>query len=169
MWTVNKTMKIGAMVAIVTIAALVVTLSTQEIQAKTLAPHVLDFSAKVQDHIYAKAGETLNVPVEIFGSTTPRNVDVVVTESDWKHGAEFENTTNPKLPEGFAINLPIRHISMSAMNETQHEKPLMTVNITIGIDKTVLPGVYPFAIHMIDVNSHGSEGQHIRYFYIHIQ
>ena len=144
--------------------------SFQQISAKTPATHLLDFSAEVPLQIDIKRGETINVPVDIYGGTKVRDLDIVVTGSDLKQGAISADTEHPQLPQGFSIDLPIKHTKTPAMDEkTAHEKPLTRADMSISVDNAVKPGVYAFAIHVIDDNPLGSEGSQISYFYVNVE
>lgn len=160
---------VAAIIAIVAVSLLAPT-SFQQISAKTPITNLLDFSAEIPLQTDVKRGETIKIPVDIYGGTKSRDVDIVVTGSDLKQGAISADTTHPQLPQGFSIDLPIKHTTMQAMDEkTAHEKPIMRVDMTVSVDNTVKPGVYAFAIHMIDDNPLGSEGSQISYFYLNVE
>ena len=129
----------------------------------------MDFSAKVPLHINATSGETLTVPVDIYGSTTPRSVDIVVTQADSKLGVGNVDLNHPQLPQGFTITLPMKNIQMQSMDEKTHEKPLMTMNMTISIDKTIKSGTYGFAINMMSNSTQGLVDDHASAFYVDVQ
>ena len=142
----------GSGVGIIIVATLFF-ITLPQISAKKSTGDFTDFSANVPFQIHASRGERLTVPVDIYGSTTPRSVDIVISQADQRRGVVDPN--NSTLPEGFSIVIPVKHIEMQAMDEKTHKKPLMTVNMTIRIDDTVKPGTYGFAINM---NSKSPEG-----------
>jgi hypothetical protein len=157
-----------ALVAIVAIS-LIVTGSFQNVLAGEQKNHTLDFNLYVDNEIHAKRGDKLTIPVTFYGSTKTRDVDVVVTGADLKIGAIHEDTTNPKLPTGFSIELPVKHINIQAMDEkSAREKQLGTVDMKVNVDNAVEPGTYLFAIHMLD-NDPTSGGDNIRYFYVYVE
>src|SRR5207302_3457453 len=133
----------GVDIAIVIIAfSLLASTSLKQTSANKSTADFMDFSANVPLQIHAARGETLTVPVDIYGSTTPRSVDIVVTSADPRLGVTNVDPNHPQLQQGFSIDLPIKNIQMQAMDEKTHEKPLMRVNMTISIDNTVKPATY---------------------------
>lgn len=165
----NKTLLLGITLAVI-MASVFASTTVYQAAAKTTFTNVLDFHIKAPHDIYAKSGETLTIPVDIYGSAKARGVDFVVTKADLKRGAIDEDTKHPTLTAGFNINLPVTHIDMQAMNGPALGKPIKSVNMTISIDNSVKPGLYLFGIHMIDDSSPpGIVSQSIKYFYIHVQ
>src|SRR5579885_156918 len=121
---------------------------------------LMDFSTNVPFQINASRGETITVPVDIYGSTMPRSIDVVISQADPRRGVI--DPSNSSLPEGFSINIPVKHIEMQPMDEKTHEKPLMTTNMTISIDNAVKPATYGFAINMLSHSPQGIQDEHER-------
>ena len=164
----KKTKVIIASIVIIAASLLAYT-SLQQVFAKKSSGDFMDFSADVPFQIQATPGTISTVPVTIYGSTTARNVDVVITQADPKLGLGSADTAHPQLPPGFIIALPVTHIQMQAMSEVAHQKPLMTTNMTMSIANTVKPGVYGFAINMISTSSDGLPDDHASAFYVNVQ
>jgi hypothetical protein len=143
----------------------------QHVSAKKSSADLMDFSADVPLQIRATPGVTVTVtvPMTIYGSTTAKSVDVVVTQADPKLVLANVDTTHSKLPPGFTITLPLNHIQMQAMGEIAHQKPLMIANMTISIANTVKPGVYGFAINMLSASPDGFPDDHASAFYVNVQ
>ena len=83
-----------ASIAIVFISMLAFTLHTTA--AKQSTGDIMDFSANLPFQINAEPGKTVMVPVDIYGSTTARNVNVVVTQADPKSGLAGVDTAHPQ-------------------------------------------------------------------------
>ena len=160
----------GTGIGVIAVVALILFfVTTPQTLANKSTGDFMDFSANVPFHINATRGETLLVPVDIYGSTTPRSIDIVVTQADSKLGVGNVDPNNSQLPPGFTIALPMENIQMQAMDEKTHEKPLMTMNMTISIDKTVKPGTYGFAINMMSNSTQGLADDHASAFYVNVQ
>ncbi|MDE1767439.1 MAG: hypothetical protein KGI27_14375 [Thaumarchaeota archaeon] len=160
----------GTGIGVIAVVSLILFfIATPQTLANKPTGDFMDFSANVPFHINATSGETLTVPVDIYSSTTPRNVDIVVTQADSKLGVGNVDPNHPQLPQGFTITLPMKNISMQSMDEKTHEKPLMTMNMTISIDKTVKSGTYGFAINMMSNSTQGLADDHARAFYVDVQ
>ena len=144
-------------------------MATPQTLANKSTGDYMDFSANVPFHINATRGETLTVPVDIYGSTTSRSVDIVITPADSKLGVGNVDPNNPQLPPGFTITLPVKNIPMHAMDEKIREKPLMTMNMTVNVDSTVKPGTYGFAINMMSNSTQGLADDHASAFYVDVQ
>ena len=166
----NKKTKVilvaGIVIIIVSVLAYT---SLQQVSAKKSSGDYMDFSADVPFQIQATSGTTLTVPVTIYGSTTTKSVDVVVTHTDPKFGIGSADAAHPQIPPGFTISLPVTHIQMQAMNEVAHQKPLMTTNMTISVANTIKPGVYGFAINMLSTSPDGLPADHASAFYVNVQ
>jgi hypothetical protein len=167
---VYKKTKVILVASIVIIAAsLLAYTSLQQVSAKKSSGDYMDFSADVPFQIHATPGGIMTIPVTIYGSTTARSVDVVITQADPKFGLTNVDTTHTQLPSGFTVTLPLNHIEMQAMSEVAHQKPLMTTNMTISVAYTVKPGVYGFAIHMMSKSPDGFPDDHASAFYVSVQ
>lgn len=166
----NKKTILLVIVAAAVVASLLASTTFKDVSAKAGVSDVLDFHIKIPHDIYAKSGETLTVPVDIYGSAKARGVDFVVTKADLKQGAIGDDTKNPQLTAGFNINFPVTHIDMQALSGTALEIPIKSGEMTVNIASSVKPGLYLFGIHMIDDNSPpGVVFSSIKYFYIHVQ
>ena len=149
--------------------ALVAFTSLHTIAANKSTGDFMDFSADVPLQIHATPGGMVTIPVTIYGSTTTRSVDVVITQADPKLGLANVDTAHPQLPAGFTVTLPLNRIQMQAMSEVAHQKPLMTKDMIISVDDTVKPGVYGFAIHMLSKSPDGVPDDHASAFYVNVQ
>lgn len=164
----DKKTKVILVASIVIIAAsLSAYTSLQQVSAKKFNGFLGDFYVNMPFQINATRGETLTIPVDIYGSTISRNVHIVVTGADSRRGILEWDGTHQQLPQGFSINFPIKDIQMHAMDKKSLVNPLMRVNMTIGIDNTVKSGKYGFAINMID-NNPQSGGDNANAFYVNV-
>lgn len=160
----------GIGIGVIAVVALILFfVETPQTLANKSTGDFMDFSANVPFHINATRGETLLVPVDIYGSTTPRSIDIVVTQADSKLGVGNVDPNNSQLPPGFIITLPVKNIQMHGMDEKTHEKPRMIMNMTISIDKTVKSGTYGFAINMMSNSTQGLADDHASAFYVDVQ
>lgn len=103
----------GTGIGVIAVVALILFfVTTPQTLANKSTGDFMDFSANVPFHINATRGETLLVPVDIYGSTTPRSIDIVVTQADSKLGVGNVDPNNSQLPPGFTIALPMENIQM---------------------------------------------------------
>lgn len=156
--------------AVAVIAAVLTTINLGDITANRPQQVILDWDVEMPNEITIKAGKDATVPIKFYGSAEARDVNIIVTGADPKLGAIHEDVENPILPVGFSVDFAAKNVHMEEMpNKSLEERSIGTVPMKILVDSSTKPGQYLLAIHMVDKDGQGSDGQTIDYIYVNVE